>query len=97
MIGIKEQNELFSLLGERLKKKVTCYVIGGSAMLYYGMKDVTKDIDLVFNDECHRSIYGELPRQVVEYFQATRIGLTATPKDFLKNIDIEKLADDNPR
>lgn len=53
--------------------------------------------DLVFNDECHRSIYGELPRQVVEYFQATRIGLTATPKDFLANIDIEKLADDNPK
>jgi len=53
--------------------------------------------DLVFNDECHRSIYGELPRQVVEYFQATRIGLTATPRDFLKNIEIEKLADDNPK
>ncbi len=53
--------------------------------------------DLVFNDECHRSIYGELPKQVVEYFQATRIGLTATPRDFLKNIDIEHLAEDNPK
>lgn len=53
--------------------------------------------DLVFNDECHRSIYGEIPRQVVEYFQAIRIGLTATPNDFLKNIDIEQLADDNPK
>lgn len=61
-------------------------------------KDFTPGyFDLVFNDECHRSIYGELPRQVVEYFQATRIGLTATPKDFLKNIDIEKLGEDNPR
>lgn len=52
--------------------------------------------DLVFNDEAHRSIYGELPRQVVEYFQAIRIGLTATPNDFLKNIDIEKLQDNDP-
>jgi type I restriction enzyme R subunit len=52
--------------------------------------------DLVFNDEAHRSIYGELPRQVVEYFQAVRIGLTATPNDFLKNIDVEKLRDDDP-
>lgn len=52
--------------------------------------------DLVFNDEAHRSIYGELPRQVVEYFQAVRIGLTATPNDFLKNVDIEALADDDP-
>lgn len=53
--------------------------------------------DLVINDECHRSIYGELPRQVVEYFQATRIGLTATPKDFLKNIDIAQLNENNPK
>lgn len=53
--------------------------------------------DLVINDEAHRSIYGEIPRQVIEYFQAIRIGLTATPRDFLKNIDIEKLSDDNPR
>jgi len=53
--------------------------------------------DLVINDECHRSIYGELPRQVVEYFQATRIGLTATPKDFLKNIDIDQLNENNPK
>lgn len=52
--------------------------------------------DLVFNDEAHRSIYGELPRQVAEYFQAVRIGLTATPNDFLKNIDLEKLEDDDP-
>lgn len=61
-------------------------------------KDFTPGyFDLVFNDECHRSIYGELPRQVVEYFQATRIGLTATPKDFLKNIDIEDLSENNPK
>lgn len=61
-------------------------------------KDFTPGyFDLVFNDECHRSIYGELPRQVVEYFQATRIGLTATPKDFLKNIDIENLSENNPK
>lgn len=52
--------------------------------------------DLVFNDEAHRSIYGELPRQVAEYFQAIRIGLTATPNDFLKNVDIDKLEDDDP-
>lgn len=60
-------------------------------------KDFTPGyFDLVINDEAHRSIYGELPRQVVEYFQAVRIGLTATPNDFLKNIDIEKLQDNNP-
>ncbi|MGQ0848374.1 MAG: type I restriction endonuclease subunit R, partial [Actinomycetota bacterium] len=34
--------------------------------------------DLVIVDECHRSIYG-VWRQVLEYFDATIIGLTATP------------------
>ena len=34
--------------------------------------------DIVFTDECHRSIY-HLWRQVLEYFDAYLIGLTATP------------------
>lgn len=52
--------------------------------------------DMVVNDEAHRSIYGDA-REVVHYFQATRIGLTATPKAYLKNVDTEALAADNPR
>ena len=34
--------------------------------------------DMVFTDECHRSIYN-LWRQVLEYFDAHLVGLTATP------------------
>lgn len=34
--------------------------------------------DVVFTDECHRSIYN-LWRQVLEYFDAFLVGLTATP------------------
>lgn len=52
--------------------------------------------DLVVNDEAHRSIYGDA-REVVQFFQATRIGLTATPKAYLKNIDIQKLEQENPK
>ena len=52
--------------------------------------------DLVINDEAHRSIYGDA-REVVQFFQATRIGLTATPKAYLKNIDIDKLGRENPK
>ncbi len=51
MIGLEEQKDLFSLIGEKLKKKVECFVIGGSAMMYYKAKDVTKDIDVVFSSE----------------------------------------------
>ncbi|MDZ4857251.1 MAG: DEAD/DEAH box helicase family protein, partial [Nitrospirota bacterium] len=52
--------------------------------------------DLVINDEAHRSIYGDA-REVVQLFQATRIGLTATPKAYLKNINMEQLAEENPQ
>ena len=52
--------------------------------------------DLVINDEAHRSIYGDA-REVVQFFQATRVGLTATPKAYLRNINIEKLEAENPK
>lgn len=44
------------------------------------------DFDLVISDEAHRSIGGNA-RAVFEYFVGYRVGLTATPKDYLKNID----------
>ena len=52
--------------------------------------------DLVINDEAHRSIYGDA-REVVQFFQATRVGLTATPKAYLRNVDIDALASENPK
>ena len=52
--------------------------------------------DLVINDEAHRSIYGDA-REVVQFFQATRVGLTATPKAYLKNVNIEELEAENPK
>src|SRR5581483_5374596 len=52
--------------------------------------------DLVINDEAHRSIYGDA-REAVQFFQATRIGLTATPKAYLKNINLEQLASEDPK
>lgn len=52
--------------------------------------------DLVINDEAHRSIYGDA-REAVQFFQATRIGLTATPKAYLRNIDMEKLVAEDPK
>jgi type I restriction enzyme, R subunit len=52
--------------------------------------------DLVINDEAHRSIYGDA-REAVQFFQATRVGLTATPKAYLKNIRVEQLATEDPK
>ena len=52
--------------------------------------------DFIINDEAHRSIYGD-SREVVQYFQGTRAGLTATPKAYLKNINVEQLGVENPK
>lgn len=41
------------------------------------------DFDLVISDEAHRSIGGNA-RAVFEYFVGYKLGLTATPKDYIK-------------
>src|SRR5690606_3111238 len=44
----------------------------------YNPKFPVELFDFIFTDECHRSIYN-LWRQVLEYFDAYIVGLTATP------------------
>lgn len=45
------------------------------------------DFDLVITDEAHRCISKE-GRKVFEYFNGYKIGLTATPKDYLRGVEI---------
>ena len=54
------------------------------------------DFDLVISDEAHRSL-GRKSRKVFEYFIGFKLGLTATPKDYLKSVDIEDLAENHPK
>jgi type I restriction enzyme R subunit len=54
------------------------------------------DFDLVISDEAHRSIGGN-SRAVFEYFIGYKLGLTATPKDYLKKIDPTKISGRDPR
>ncbi len=54
------------------------------------------DFDLVIADESHRAIGGN-SRAVFEYFIGYKLGLTATPKDYLKNVDPQKLSQKDPR
>ncbi|NLS79645.1 MAG: DEAD/DEAH box helicase family protein [Chloroflexi bacterium] len=54
------------------------------------------DFELVISDEAHRSIGGNA-RAVFEYFVGYKLGLTATPKDYLKNLDPAKLNERDPR
>jgi type I restriction enzyme R subunit len=54
------------------------------------------DFDLLISDEAHRSIGGN-SRAVFEYFVGYKLGLTATPKDYLKKIDSQKISERDPR
>ena len=51
---------------------------GEIAPVAYNPAIPVETFDFIVTDECHRSIYG-LWRQVLEYFDAHLIGLTATP------------------
>ena len=54
MINYDDQNQLFALISKKVTKDITCYAFGGNAMMFYGYKDETKDIDLVFEHEADR-------------------------------------------
>jgi type I restriction enzyme, R subunit len=77
---------LYSMLrGEELPEdaeEMSTYEIGAAdgrpKEVAYNPSVPIETFDFIIIDECHRSIYG-LWRQVLEYFDAHLIGLTATP------------------
>ena len=54
------------------------------------------DFDLIISDEAHRSISGNA-RAVFEYFVGAKLGLTATPRYYLKRFDKDKPTTKDPR
>ncbi|NMB68271.1 MAG: DEAD/DEAH box helicase family protein [Chloroflexi bacterium] len=54
------------------------------------------DFDLVISDEAHRSIGGNA-RAVFDYFIGYKLGLTATPRDYLKHFDRHNHTTRDPR
>jgi type I restriction enzyme R subunit len=54
------------------------------------------DFDLVISDEAHRSIGGNA-RAVFDYFVGYKLGLTATPRDYLRRFDPETKPTKDPR
>jgi len=51
LINIEDQNELFKLIADNIDNDLTCFAIGGTAMMFHGYKNATKDIDLVFHSK----------------------------------------------
>jgi type I restriction enzyme R subunit len=54
------------------------------------------DFDLVISDEAHRSIGGNA-RAVFDYFVGYKLGLTATPRDYLRRFDGSNRNTHDPR
>lgn len=53
------------------------------------------DFQLIISDEAHRTIGGN-NRVIFEYFVGAKLGLTATPRDYIKGVE-EKERQDDPR
>ncbi len=57
MISKEEQDTLLQRVSRYLNIDVVCYAFGGNAMMYYGYKNATKDIDIIFESEEERTIF----------------------------------------
>jgi len=70
------------LYGGRLKRE-SSIIIGTLPTIYSQLQNFTSGyFDLVISDEAHRSIY-HLYKSVFTYFDAIKIGLTATPSRYI--------------
>lgn len=54
------------------------------------------DFQLIISDEAHRTISGN-NRVIFEYFLGVKLGLTATPKDYLKGVDQNDMQSKDPK
>ena len=64
MISIESQQKLFLNVSRRLKKPITVYAVGGTAMMFLGFKESTLDIDLVFETEKDKDIFKQAVKEI---------------------------------
>jgi hypothetical protein len=57
MINTEDQEALFWLIADYLEQDLMCSAIGGTAMMFFGYKNATKDIDLVFRTKDDRAVF----------------------------------------
>jgi len=73
MINIERQTGLFIAIGKRLKKRINAYAVGGTAMMFLGLKESTLDIDLVFETLEDRQEFMEALKSLGYYYLDARI------------------------
>lgn len=64
MISVNDQKNLLVEIGNRLSKELIVYAIGGTAMMFLGFKESTKDIDLVFTTSEDRKRFKEIAQSL---------------------------------
>ncbi len=64
MIDIKEQQNLFTRIAKKLPQKIEVYAIGGTAMLFLGLKELTLDVDIVFSNAEDRKVFLETAKSL---------------------------------
>ena len=64
MINIERQQGLLLAVSKKLKEKVIAYAVGGTAMMFLGLKDTTADIDLVFENRKERELFKNAVKSV---------------------------------
>lgn len=78
-------------LPDESRTRIRTYAIDKTSRLYVATLQTLEicyeqftpaDFDLIISDECHRSIYNKFT-DVLAYFDAVQIGLTATPAQFI--------------
>jgi len=57
MITVEQQQKLLLAVSRELKEPITTYAIGGTAMMFLGLKEATLDIDLVFEKESDKNLF----------------------------------------
>lgn len=89
MINTQDQEELFKLISEYLSDDIKCLAIGGTAMMFSGYKNTTKDIDLIFCSEEERQVFikaiekiGYKEKALFEIYDEKRRAHKGKPKMF---------------
>ncbi|MBI2672523.1 hypothetical protein HYX16_06335 [Candidatus Woesearchaeota archaeon] len=54
MITYEDQMNIFGIISKKINQDIQCYAFGGTAMMFYGYKEETKDIDLLFEKDEER-------------------------------------------
>ena len=67
MITQEDQLKLFEFLSKEIKKDISCWAFGGTAMMFWGYKEETKDIDLLFDTHQDRDEFIDIINEFKAY------------------------------